>query len=237
MTEKYFSLQPHDNIEKVIENVYFLQGSMPFKPLIRLPRNMVIIKNAEELSVINSVRLSESEENELAKLGQVKHVIRIGQHSIDDAYYLDKYKAKYWRVKGFDKSPELTPDQEITEDTVLPFPNASVFLFSQTSQPEAAILIASEGGLLITCDCVQHWVPSKYLSPVAKVVTKLMGFQNPAQIGPPWRKVMTPSGGTLVDDFNRLANLEFKFLIGGHGGILKDKGSDLLKKTIDRVYN
>jgi len=56
------------------------------------------------------------------------------------------------------------------------------------------------------------------------------------RIDPPWIKVMTPSGGTLVDDFNRLANLELKFLIGGHGGILKDNGSDLLTKTINRVY-
>jgi hypothetical protein len=236
MTDKFFPQQPHDKIERIIENIYFLQGSIVLKPLIRLPRNMVIIKNGEELTVINSVRLSGPEEEDLAKLGKVKHVMRIGLHSIDDAYYVNKFKAKYWRVKGIQDGGELNPDEEISEETQLPFPNGNVFLFKKTNKGEAAILISSEGGLLITCDSVQHWVPSKFLSICGNVVTKFMGFQNPAQIGPPWLKKMTPSGGSLKDDFDRLSKLPFKFLVGAHGGVLRDNGSELLKKTIDRVF-
>jgi len=81
---------------------------------------------------------------------------------------------------------------------------------------------------------VQHWVPSNLMSPVAKVMTRLIGFQKPAQIGPPWKKMQTPPNKSLRADFDRLAALPFERIIGGHGGLLESKGAELLKATIQR---
>ncbi len=124
---------------------------------------------------------------------------------MDDAYYLDQYGAKLWVVAGI--SPQVTAATagELSENTQLPFPDSRVFVFRNTIRPEAAILMARNGGLLITCDSVQHWVPSPLMSPLAKLLTRLIGFQKPAQIGPPWRKRQTPQGGSLRPDFERLA--------------------------------
>ena len=60
-----------------------------------------------------------------------------------------------------------------------------------------------------------------------------MGFtKRPAQIGPPWRKFMTPSGGTLREDFVRLAACEFERLIGAHGAPLTSGASAALRATV-----
>jgi hypothetical protein len=68
------------------------------------------------------------------------------------------------------------------------------------------------------------------------VVTKVMGFQNPAQIGPPWQKMQTPEGGSLKADFDRLASLSFDKLIGGHGGLLAADGTAVLKASVARTF-
>ena len=90
--------------------------------------------------------------------------------------------------------------------------------------------------MLITCDSVQHWEPSDLMSMPAKLITRVMGFQHPVNIGPPWRKIMTKDGGSLKPDFDRLAALPFQHVIGGHGGLCRDEAPALLKATIARVY-
>jgi hypothetical protein len=185
---------------------------------------MVILRNGDEITLINSVRLDADGEAALDALGKVAHVMKIGFHSMDDAYYVDRYGAKQWTLE----------DGSLSEDGELPFPGARVFLFKQTVVPEAAILIEREGGLLITCDSVQHWVPKDVMSAVAKVFTRVIGFQKPAQIGPPWRKRQTPPNGSLISDFERLADLPFERIIGGHGGLLESNGPTLLRASIAR---
>ncbi|NQV21759.1 MAG: hypothetical protein HQ511_10125 [Rhodospirillales bacterium] len=192
---------------------------------------MVILRHGDELTVINSVRLDAEGEAALDALGKVSHVMKIGFHGMDDAYYVDRYNAKMWTLGDAGTAPG---DGLLAEDTQLPFPGARVFMFKQTVVPEAAILVERQGGLLITCDSVQHWVPKDVMSPAAKIITRLIGFQHPAQIGPPWRKKQTPPNGSLKSDFERLADLPFQRLIGGHGGLLERDGPAHLKATIQR---
>lgn len=118
----------------------------------------------------------------------------------------------------------------------MPHPGLSLFMFELTNKPEGALLLDADGGLLITCDAVQHWEPSDLSSLGAKVITRLMGFQHPAQIGPPWRKMMTPAGGTLRPDFERLVALPFQHLVGGHGGLCRGDAKRHLRATIQRVF-
>lgn len=224
MTQQFPPVQPHGSLEAIFEDAWYVTGSVVFKPLLRLPRNMVILRHGGELTVINSVRLDAEGESALDALGKVTHVMKIGFHGMDDAYYVDRYEAKMWTVG----------DGSLSEDSQLPFPDARVFMFKQTVVPEAALLVEREGGLLITCDSVQHWVPKEVMSRAAKIVTRLIGFQQPAQIGPPWRKKQTPPDGSLKSDFERLADLPFQCLIGGHGGLLESNGPTLLRASIQR---
>ena len=224
MPQQFPPVQPHGSLEPIFNDAWYVTGSVVFKPLLRLPRNMVVLRHGGELTVINSVRLDAEREAGLDALGKVTHVMKIGFHGMDDAYYVDRYGAKMWTVG----------DGSLSEDSQLPFPDARVFMFKQTVVPEAAVLVEREGGLLITCDSVQHWVPKDVMSRAAKIVTRLIGFQHPAQIGPPWRKRQTPPGGSLKADFERLADLPFERLIGGHGGLLERDGPTLLRASIQR---
>ena len=90
MTQSFPAVQPHGPIESIIEDVWYVTGSVQFKPLVRLPRNMVILRHGGLLAVINSVRLDAKGEEALDALGTVAHVLKIGFHGMDDAYYIDR---------------------------------------------------------------------------------------------------------------------------------------------------
>ncbi len=233
MTENYPAATPHGPLIPIMEDVWFVTGSVMLKPLLRLPRNMVVVRHEGELTLINSVRLDAQGEEALKALGKIAHVMKIGFHGMDDAYYLDTFRATHWVVDSSITSSK-GPIQVLSEDAELPFSPARVFMFKDTNLPEAAILLEREGGLLMTCDSVQHWAPSEFFSPLARVATRFMGFQKSAQIGPPWRKKQTPAGGSLRADFERLASLKFEKLIGGHGGLLSRDAPKVLSESIAR---
>ncbi|HTJ80930.1 MAG TPA: hypothetical protein VL400_04380, partial [Polyangiaceae bacterium] len=108
----------------------------------------------------------------------------------------------------------------------------------KTKAPEGALLVQRAGGILITCDSAQNWPDTSGCSLPAKVVTRLMGFtKRPAQIGGPWRKGMTPPGGSLKADFERLAKLDFDKLIAAHGGPLLSGARRALEATIAATFD
>ncbi|MBL4689639.1 MAG: hypothetical protein JKY37_33940 [Nannocystaceae bacterium] len=230
MPSPILAVEPHGDLQPIFDDAWYVTGSVSFKPLVRLVRNMVVLRHEGELTVVNSVRLNAQGEAALDALGKVAHIMKIGGHGMDDAYYVDRYKAKLWAADPQGGATELT------EATELPLPGVKVFRFRDTLSPEAALHVERDGGLLITCDSVQHWVPHPLMSMGASIITSLMGFKNPAQIGPPWRKIQTPPGGSLRDDFDRLVSLPFDRLIGGHGGLLESGASRVLGESIERTF-
>ncbi len=230
------ALEPHGPIQTLLPDVFYVTGSVVMVPLMRLTRNMTIVRSGGALTLINSVRLSDAGQAELEALGEVKNVVRIGVHGMDDAWYVQKYGATLWGLPNVKHANDQVAAETLADDH-LPCPDLQLFRFEDTVAPESALLYTGEGGgLLITCDCVQNWEHTKGCSPVAKVATRLMGFIKPAQIGPPWRKGMTPKGGSLEPDFQRLATLDFVHLIAGHGSPLRDTAKTAFAATLQRVY-
>lgn len=229
--------EPHAPLEKVLDDVYFLHGSIRMAPGMRINRNMVVFRHDGELTLVNPVRLDD--DAELDKLGAVKHVVRIGAfHGMDDRYYLDKYDAKFWsqeRAKLPDDAPK--PDVVIAEHGEVPIPNATFFVFREAKEPESALLLNRHGGVLVTCDSVQHHVDKTNCSFLGKAAMSLMGFMRPMNIGPPWLKRMTKEGGSLEPDFRRLLELDFDHAAGGHGQFCKGGAHDKLSATVTAVFN
>ncbi len=228
---------PHAPLQEIADGVYSVRGSVRITGLIRIMRNMVVVRDGDDLTVISAVRLSPEGEAELEKLGKVRHVVKIGAfHGMDDAYYLERFGAAYWALPGGARKHDPKPDHELGEGS-LPFPDAELFAFQKTVQKEAALLVRRAGGILVTCDAAQAWSDTRGCSVAAKVMIPLLGFtRRPAVIGPPWRKAMTPEGGTLREDFDRLASLEFAHMIGAHGGLLRDVAKRELTAAVAATF-
>ena len=70
MTNNYAPIYPHDPLIEIFENIYLLRGSIKLGFGFSMNRNMIILKQDGELTLINAVRISEPE---LEKLNNVKN--------------------------------------------------------------------------------------------------------------------------------------------------------------------
>jgi len=233
----YPAATAHDPIVEVFPNVFMVRGSMQMNALMRFNRNMVIVREGADLTVLNSVRLSPEGERQLDALGKVHHVIRLGYfHGRDDRYYVDRYQADFWAPTGSRGDPGPAPDHELSEAMQLPFADAEVFLFREARHPEAAVLLKREGGILITCDCLQNYADRRFCSPLARLMMPVMGFPLKMLIGLLWKKALTKKGGSLKPDFERLAGLDFKHLISGHGSLKHGGAKSAVREAIATAF-
>ena len=96
------------------------------------------------MTVIIHLALTE----DLAKLGKVAHVVKIGHfHGMDDRFYVETYKAKYWVLPGACASaskpqghevPLFTTDVSVmTTDSLPPLPGLEIYSFEHVYRPEA----------------------------------------------------------------------------------------------------
>ena len=229
--------QAHDPIEQLFEDVFWVQGSIGMSPGLRVNRNMVVLRQDGALTVIGAVRLNTEAEAALDALGNVQHVIRLGYyHGLDDRYYVEHYGAAFWCQADSSNYPDPEPTHVISEQTTLPVAEAESFVFHLTKFPESAILLHRHGGLLITCDSLHHWTDWRYCNLPSRLVMPLLGFKLTTIVGPPWRKIMTPKGGSLRPDFERLLALEFDHHIGAHGRLCRGGAHDLVQAAVAAAF-
>jgi hypothetical protein len=196
--------------------------------------NMVVVKNANELTLINTVRLNDKGLAALDKLGEVTNVVRIGAfHGRHDAFYLDKYQAKLWALKGVKHDNHKLTDIELIPNGKMPFPDCALFVFETSTHPEAILHINREGGILITCDSVKNWttVDGFFSEQTGKLYTKL-GFIGSATISKIWQQACH----IQAQDFARLKLLTFKHLLSAHGEPLLNNADEKLSSTIKQEF-
>ena len=230
-------IYPHGNVEEIAEDIFMLRGSIKMNSLLRLTRNMGIIRNGDELSLINPVRVSAKVEAQIAKLGQIKHVIRLGCfHGADDPYYVEKFGALMWAQLGGTTYTVPKIDKELDSVVPLPFDNAEIFEFAGTTQPESALLIKRGTGILFTCDAIQNYGDYSYNNIVAKILMPFIGFPRTTIIGPIWLKYQTPEDETLEPEFRRLLGLKFDRLLAAHGTLLKTGAHAAVERAVNKVF-
>lgn len=202
---------------------------------------MVIVRNSGELTLINPVRLNPEEEKKLQELGAIKHVLRQGTiHGRDDAYYVNKFSAEFWCLADSARDypePVAEPDHIFGMSTPLPVNDAELFVFEGTNVPESALLLKQHGGVLITCDCLQAWHDWNQCNLIARIMMPLLGFGLRTLVGPPWLKKMTPEGGSLESDFQRLLQWDFDHIIGAHGGFCRGGGHKEVELAVEKAFS
>lgn len=223
---------PFSAIDEPFKDVFTVQGGFRFGPGLGITRNMQIVRQGGELTVINSVRLDAEGEAKLDALGKITHLVRLGAfHGADDPYYFDRYKPKLWAPPRTKHMGGLVTDEELVPGAC-PIEGATVFPFAHGKQPECAIVIPRDGGILITTDSYQNWESFDGCTFLGKLMMKAMAF-GPTLIGGPWVKAMTPE---VRPDFDALLELPFAHLVPAHGQVLRDRAKDGLRTAIAKRF-
>lgn len=230
---------PHGDIQEIFPDIFFVTGTNKVQhegANIQTSRNMVIVRNGSELTLINSVRLNEEGLKKLNQLGHVTHIVRIGAfHGRDDAFYRAQYSsAQLWVLKGMTYESGLQFNRELTPGGETPFPGCSLFVFETSKLPEGILHIEREGGILISCDSIQNInaIDQFYSSETAKSFQE-QGLVKPANISPIWL------GATQVkiSDFDMLLKtITFRHLITAHGEPLMNTAYEQVTATFKRTF-
>lgn len=236
MSEKS-KIYPHGKVEKIDENIFMVRGSIKMNPLMRITRNMAIVRQGDELSLINPIRVSREVELQIEALGSIKHIVRLGAfHGIDDPYYSEKYSASMWAQSGGSTYTVPKIDNEISAGCQLPFLNAEIIEFNGSMQSECVLLLKVGKGLLLTCDAIQNYGDYSYNNLLAKLLMPLIGFPRATIVGPIWLKFMTPEKQSLEAEFRKLLNLEFDSLLAAHGTLLEAGAHAAVEKAINKAF-
>ena len=204
-SREFPEVQRHGDLAELFPGVHLVTGSVGLKgpPPMRFSRNMTVIVQDGEVSLINSVRLDDAGLAALEALGTVSHVFRLaGFHGMDDPFYKDRYGAKVWSVDapylagfGDGSTPYFKADTVIDESTALPLKDTRLVAIKSAKTAEALLHLDRESGILISGDCLQNWGrTNRYFNIPGRVMMKMLGFIKPHNVGPGWLKAAKPTG-------------------------------------------
>jgi len=227
---KHLCAMAHGHFEKLFEDIWFVKGAvkMPMLLPMKVSRSMTVLRNPSnnELTLINSMRLTDAGLNELDNIGKVANVIRIaGFHGRDDAFYRERYGAKIYAIRGqtyvrkFDNDTKtedgyMQADVWLEKGSVLPIGPATLKIFETAKPTEAIIVIEREGGILVTGDSLQNTPePDQYVNFPARLMMKKMGFFKEYNVGPGWLGFAEPEEAEV----RSILDLEFDHVLPAHG--------------------
>lgn len=207
-------------------------GSMQLFGLFKYSRNMVILKDGDNLCLVNPVRLNETEEKKLLSIGKIYAILKLGRlHSVDLPYYMDKFSPQLWASNNdsfvIDNNYKIDIDLEGTEK--LPFLGISLFNFKTSKQNEAVAFLPQNDGILLSCDA---FVNMKKNDPMANWLVRTLSklLPEPVYIGPNWYKIMKPQ----KKEFEQVLKFQFNTMIPAHGEPLTGNAQ---KKLAEYIQN
>jgi hypothetical protein len=220
------------------------QFALKFGPIaIRGNRNMTIVRQADELTLINTVRMDEKGLAQLDALGMVKHIIRVGAfHGMDDPFYKERYGAHVWSVDtpynatlNAVARPEdiyFEPDTWVTSGSVLPIADAEFIEISDCTPKESVILLQREGGIVLPGDSFQNMDPhGPELNLITTIFHRLGGFRRAHNIGPGWYRVAKPD----MDEVAKILDRGFAHLLPAHGRPVLGNAAKLYRMRVEEL--
>lgn len=233
---QYSSAWPHSKIKQIFPDIFFVTGTNITQHegvTLQHSRNMIIVREQGKLSLINTVQLTEKGLDELASLGKIENVIKIGSfHGRDDAFYLDHFDAKLWALTGMEHQNNRKADYNLTADGLMPFADCKIFTFNSSRFPEAVLHINQNGGILVTCDSIKNWLArDKFFSDsTAKLYEKqkLFGYATVNEI---WMQATQIDKSELLG----LKELNFCHLLSAHGEPLLNNAHEHVVKSLSRL--
>jgi hypothetical protein len=237
MTFEYSPAWPHGELQEAFPDVFYVLGTNKTHHAgvdFQTSRTMVVLREGEALTLINTVRLDEAGLRALEGLGQVRDVVRLGAfHGRDDPFYCDRYRAALWALPGVAHADGRATDRSLMVGGPFPARDGEVFAFASAKFPEAAVLLGREGGILITCDAIQNWTRvDEFFSASCGELFASQGLIGAANIPSTWLHACEPGR----EDFARLLALRFRHLICGHGEPLRDEAHARVAASVAAVF-
>lgn len=243
---KHLPALAHGELNKLFENIWFVQGALKMPMLIpmKISRSMTVLRNPanNELTLVNSLRLDEPGLAGLDRLGKVAHVIRLaGFHGRDDGFYRDRYGARVYAVKGQiytrrmdNKLPAdagyMQPDEWLDETSNLPVPGARLKVIKSSNPPEGLLILRRDGGILVAGDVLQNTPgPDEYVNLPARLMMKKMGFFKPCNVGPAWLQFAKPD----VAEVRAILDLDFEHVLPAHGAPVIGGAKEKFRPTLE----
>lgn len=231
------SAWPHGKLTPFLDELWYVVGTNRVQHAgseLQTSRTMLVIREADELTLVNTVRLDEQGLRTLDGLGTVRNIVRLGAfHGRDDLFYRERYGAQLWALRGSAQGDSRVEDRAITEAGELPISGAAAFVFRSARQPEAALLLERSGGILVTCDAVQNWTSvDRFFSPETGAAFAAAGLIRPAHVPSTWIDACAPD----ASDFERLLALPFRHLVSAHGMPLLDDAHERLAQDIEETF-
>jgi hypothetical protein len=223
---------PHGNILPVIDDVFFVMGTniiLHDQVRIQSSRTMIIVRENDELSLINSIRLNEVSLKKLEALGHIKNVIRLGAfHGRDDAFYQQAYGAKLWASPRMEFSHGEVLDHDLSNEG-LPISRSRTIEFKTTKFKEFLLLLEPSEKILIACDSIKNWQKKdQFFDDKTFEMMKIAGSIGPGKIDATWLQAMNP----LKEEIRAIGDLAFTILLSAHGEPLKDQVKQIINSSI-----
>ncbi len=232
---------PHDPPKQVAEDLFVVYGCVKTNAFVRFTRNMTVVRDNGQLTLINPVRMDEVGLAALEALGDVAHVLRMGfAHGMDDPFYVDRYQTSFWSFEGGKSYTEPAITHVLSEGGPLPFANARLMQFGHMRQPEGAILLERNPGVLLTTDAIQSYLTpphSPHTNWLARRMLPILGFPKETLIGPIWMKLAVSDHAGIKSDFERLLDWDYDQLLAAHGTFLPANAKAEVRHAIDKFYS
>jgi hypothetical protein len=237
----YPDVLPHDAPRQIAEDLFVVHGCVRPNAVARFTRNMAIVRDKGQLTLINPVRMDDAGLLRMEELGEVAHVLRLGpMHGMDDPFYVDRYDADFWSFDGGTTYTTPTIAHVLAEGEELPFPKARLFAFSHMTETEGAILLERSPSVLLTCDAIQSYATAPY-RPHTNWLTRLMmpliGFPRETLIGPLWMKLLVEDRDGIKAEFERLLEFDFDQLLSAHGTFLPKNAHTETERAFQKMFD
>ncbi|MEP1421995.1 MAG: hypothetical protein ABJK59_09530 [Erythrobacter sp.] len=258
----------HSKVMAVGDDIYMVRGRMkstkarPWfeRMFLYYSRTMTVIRRSDgkgghDLTLINTIRLSERGLAQLQKLGRIAHVVRLGSfHGVDDTFYLDRFDAQYWVVADMEHAPGFAGDFQTMSSGHLPIADAQYFAFENIKYPEAVIILPAtenRAATAITTDSIQNHTGAWDIdnSLLVSLAIRKIGLIGEARLGPIWmRDQVEYTGEALTDGAAKraqmiaclrpqyealIAEFDFDMLMPGHGWPIYSDARQAIAKSID----
>ncbi len=231
----YSPAWPHGRLTPFLDELWYVMGTNRVHHAgvdLQTSRTMLVVRDGEALTLVNTVRLDDEGLRALDALGTVRDVVRLGAfHGRDDPFYRDRYRATLWAVPGSAHADSRPEDRAIVDGGALSIGRAHVF--ASARHPEAALLLDRSGGVLVTCDAVQSWSHvDELFSPETGAAFEARGLIRPANVPSTWLEACAPDR----TDFERLLALPFRHLVSAHGEPLLEDAHERLEESVRRTF-